>query len=152
MVTMSPDEVQLIVQSAVTWLAPFFPYLIKGAKLAGTKWFEALGEKGGEEAVEKAVELWDGIKKKSKDNKKVEGAALMLAEDPNDPTVQEMLKQALIQVAQKHPELAEDIKSFTKSAPSIQIDQRSGGVEFTNKGSVRIDGDVVGRDQIKYEK
>jgi hypothetical protein len=149
---MNSEQILSLAQYIVTWLSPFFPYLIKSVKLAGAKWFEALGEKGGEEAVKRAVSLWDTIMKKSSDNRSVEGAAMLLSENPENPEVQQLLAKALTEVFQKHPELLLEMDAFRKSAPSITIDQRSGGVYFSGAVKTDIKGDVIGHDQTNIEK
>lgn len=130
-------------------LAPYFPYIIKGIKLAGQKWFESLGEKVGEETAKQAVKTWESIKSKAPENKTIEGAAMMLSDDPTNESVRKMFSDALAEVLKIHPELLQELTEFQKNAPSINLDQRSGGVYFEGSGNVNIKGDVVGRDQTK---
>jgi hypothetical protein len=146
--SLSMDTSALAVSVSST-LAPFFPYIIKGVKLAGQKWFESLGDKAGEEAVTQAVTIWEKIKGKSAENKTIEGAALMLSDDPGNAAVQKMFADALADLMKKHADLAEALTQYQKSAPSITMDQRSGGVYFEGSGNVRIGGDVAGRDMNK---
>lgn len=130
-------------------LAPFFPYIIKGVKLAGQKWFESLGEKAGEETAKQAVKTWENIKSKAPENNTIEGAAMMLSDDPSNETVRKMFADALAEILKTHPDLLQELAEFQKQAPSITLDQRNGGVYFEGSGSVNIKGDVVGRDQTK---
>jgi hypothetical protein len=139
---MTTEQFLPIAQSIVTWLSPFFPYLIKGIKLTGQEWFKALGEKGGEEAVKQASTLWETIKNKSSNDKSIEGAAFILSEQPENADIQKMLVNALIEVFRKNPELVKEIET-----PSININI---GNAFS--GDTRIKGDVVGRDQTKSGK
>ncbi len=130
-------------------LAPFFPYIVKGTKLAGQKWFDSLGVKAGEETVKQAIKTWESIKSKEPENKTIEGAAMMLSDDPHNESVRKMFSDALVEVLEKHPDLLQELTEFQKNAPSITIDQRSGGAYFEGSGNVKIKGDVVGRDQTK---
>jgi hypothetical protein len=149
---MTSEQIPSIAQSIVSWLVPFFPYLIKGVKLAGAKWFEALGEKGGEEAIKKAEILWNSIKTKSSGNKSLEGAALILSENPENQDVQQMLAKALAKALQEYPELVRELETLRKIAPSSTVDQRSGGVYFSGSGKTEIRGSVIGGDQTQTGK
>lgn len=142
---MTIEQFLPIAQSIVTWLSPFFPYLIKGVKLAGQEWFKSLGEKGGEEAVKQASNLWEKIKDKSSNDKNIEGAAFILSEQPENTDIQKVFVNALVEVIKKNPELATELETFQKNAPSINI-----GNIFI--GNTRIKGDVAGRDQTKTHK
>lgn len=144
---MTTEQFLPIAQSIATWLSPFFPYLIKGVKLAGQEWFKALGEKGGEEAVKQASNLWETIKDKSSNNKNIEGAAFILSEQPENTDIQKVLVNALVEVIKKNPELATELEAFQKNAPSININ-----IGNVFSGDTRIKGDVVGRDQTKKHK
>lgn len=141
---MTTEQFLPIAQSIATWISPFFPYLIKGVKLAGQEWFKALGEKGGEEAVKQASNLWKKIKDKSSNDKNIEGAAFILSEQPENADVQKVLVNALVEVAKKNPELATELEAFQKNAPPININ-----IGNVFSGNTRIKGDVVGRDQTK---
>ena len=48
----------------VQFLAPFLPYLLKGAKLAGQEAARKPGEKAGEKGFEQAKTLWDKLRPK----------------------------------------------------------------------------------------
>jgi hypothetical protein len=144
---MTAEQILPLVQSIVTWLSPFFPYLIKGVKLAGAEWFKSLGEKGGEEAVKKATSLWETIKKKSSNDKNIEGAALILSEQPESTDVQKVLVNALVEVAKKNPEFAKELEIFKENTPSVNINI---GNIFT--GETHVGGDVVGRDKTETSK
>lgn len=144
---MTIEQFLPIAQSIVTWLSPFFPYLIKGVKLAGQEWFKALGEKGGEEAVKQASNLWETIKDKSSNDKNIEGAAFILSEQPENNDIQKVLVNALVEVIKKNPELATELEAFQKNAPSININ-----IGNVFSGNTRIKGDIVGRDQTKTHK
>ena len=144
---MTIEQFLPIAQSIVTWLSPFFPYLIKGVKLAGQEWFKALGEKGGEEAVKQASNLWETIKDKSSNDKNIEGAAFILSEQPENTDIQKVLANALVESIKKNPELAAEFETFQKNAPSININ-----IGNVFSGNTRIKGDVVGRDQTKTHK
>lgn len=144
---MNAEQFLPLAQSIVTWLSPFFPYLIKGVKLAGKKWFEALGEKGGEEAVKKASGLWDSIKKKSSNDKNVEGSALILSEQPENKDVQKVLVNALVDVIRKNPEFVKELEAFKENSPSININ--IGNVFI---GDAHVGKDVVGRDKTETSK
>lgn len=143
---MTAEQILPIAQSIVSWLSPFFPYLIKGVKLAGKKWFESLGEKGGEEAVEKASSLWETIKKKSSDDKNIEGAALILSEQPENTDIQKVLVNALVEVVKKNPKFAKELQTFKENSPSININIGNAFIGDTHAG------DIVGRDQTKTGK
>ena len=144
---MTTEQFLPIAQSIVTWLSPFFPYLIKGVKLAGQEWFKALGEKGGEEAVKQASNLWETIKDKSSNDKNIEGAAFILSEQPDNADIQKVLMNALVDIIKKNPELVKEFEAFQKNAPSISIN-----IGNVLSGNTRIKGDVVGRDQTKTHK
>lgn len=139
---MVADQIFPLVQSIVAWLSPFFPYLIKGAKLAGEEWFKALGEKSGEESIKKASDLWDKIKKKSSNDKNIEGAALILSEQPENTDIQKVLINALVEIVKKNSEFARELEIFKENSPAINM---TVGNIFT--GDPHIGGDVVGRDK-----
>ncbi|WP_448337229.1 hypothetical protein [Chloroflexus aurantiacus] len=144
---MDASTIQQFVQHIVTWLSPFFPYLIKGVEVTGTKWLESIGSKGGEKAIEEAVQAWNAIKQKSQNDKRIEGSALLLSEQPDNPEFQRLMANALMDVISKNPELIEELKLFKQDIPRINQDNRSGGVYFY--GNTQIKGDVIGGDQTK---
>jgi hypothetical protein len=142
---MTAEQFLPIAQSIVTWLSPFFPYLIKGVKLAGEGWFKSLGEKGGEEAVTQATSLWEKIKQKSSSDKNIEGAALILSEQPANTDIQKVLANALVEVLKKNPELVRELEGFKENSISINVN-------IGNIISGNVGGDAVGRDQTKTSK
>jgi internalin A len=139
-------DIPVVAASVTSALAPFFPYIIKGVKLAGQKWFESLGEKAGEQAADQAGKVWQRIKENSSENKTIEGAAMMLSETPENESVQKIFSDALADVMRKHPGLTQELVEYQKTAPSLTINQNSGGVYFQGSGNVSIGGDVAGRD------
>lgn len=145
---MTIEQFLPIAQSIVTWLSPFFPYLIKGVKLAGQEWFKALGERGGEEAVKKASNLWETIKNKSPNDKNIEGAALILSEQPENTDIQKVLVNALVEVIKKNPGFAKELEAFKENVSSIN------NIKIGNAflGETHIGGDVAGRDLNKTGK
>jgi hypothetical protein len=113
-------------------------------KLAGEGWFKSLGEKGGEEAVKQATSLWENIKKRSSNDKNIEGAALILSEQPENTDIQKVLTNALVEVFKKNPEFMKELEAFKENSPSININ-----IGNIISGNAQIGGDVVGRDQTK---
>lgn len=113
-------EIAEIAAAASATIAPFMPFLVEAGKAGGTKLAEAIASKGGEAAWDKAQKLWDWIKSKFDETPPLHGAAIMLADQPEDETYQTVMAKALGGYLQKHPEQTKDLLALLGGKETIQ--------------------------------
>ena len=94
------------------YLAPFTPYLIEGGK-------EFAG-KAGEATWNKAQLLWKKIKSKFKDDPKINGAALILSDDPNDEDACFIFAKTVSEKLEKSHALVEELMEILGGKDSVQ--------------------------------
>lgn len=106
------------------FLAPFLPYLISGGEEA----IKVVGKKLGESSWEKAKILWRKINIFVKDDPKLKGVSIALAEEPQDQDFQVAFAKLLVTQLENLPELADELFDLMKDDQSVQkvlIDQHS---------------------------
>jgi hypothetical protein len=140
-----------IATAAVALLAPYLPYLVSAAKGAA----EAIGKKGGEAAWTKAQEIWTKITSPAADSPALQGAAAVLASNPEDSTYQTTLAKVLAARLESDPNLARELAQLLGGPDAIQtvlIKQGSLGQRIMQtltgdaKQSVEISDRSVGTD------
>jgi hypothetical protein len=102
-------DIAQISVALVTALAPFTPYLIKGAGVGGKKFVEAIASKGGDAAWQKAQNLWGKLMSHFGNDDEIEMAAKMIAKKPEDETRRMLMAEVLGTLLQKDEELVQDI-------------------------------------------
>lgn len=132
-------------------LAPFMPYLATGASEAA----KALGETLGKAAFEQAKSIWEDMKTHFEGDRKIQGAALMLSDEPENQKYQDLLAEAIAARLKEQPALAEDLYQRLAGIPgrqrvhaeghslienSQQEIQGSGKQEITAKNDSAISG------------
>ncbi len=113
---------QVLAQQIATVLLPALPYLLKGAKIAGKKAAETLGE-------ESIKTIWEKIKARGR----VRQAAQAAVDLPENPVMKDGLAHEIAAVLQSDPRLAAELKNLLGTA-GIQVQNRS----------VNIKGNVIG--------
>ena len=109
-------------------LAPFMPYLAIGASEAA----KTLGDALGTAAFEQAKTIWDEVKTHFGGDRKIQGAALMLSDEPENKTYQDLLAQAIAARLKEQPALAEELYRRLMGEPGIQMIRAEGGSLIEN--------------------
>lgn len=109
-----------IAAAIVSTLAPFLPYLVEVGKESGKKIAEILTEKGTEAAWEKAKRIWNKLKGYFGDAPAVQGAAMMMAEAPEDEFNQTALAKTLGTYLQKNPALGDELLKLLGGPEAVQ--------------------------------
>lgn len=128
-------EIAEIAATASASIAPFMPFLIDAGKAGGMKMAEAIALKGGEAAWARAQKLWDWIKSKFNEEPPLQGAAILLANQPEDETYQTVMAKALGSYLEKHPESAQDLLALLGGKETIQqvLADRQSWIENVNQ-------------------
>lgn len=134
------------------FLAPFLPFLLK----LGTKASETVAAKFGEEAWNKAKEIWTQLSPKVEAKEAAKEAATDVADNPEDEDLQAALRVQLKKIIEPDPELAAAIeKIFNEKAadgtPGIQIVQNVTGDQNQVQGQLsgkNVFGNVQGNIKI----
>jgi hypothetical protein len=123
----------------VQLLAPFLPYLFKGAKLAGQEAAKKLGEKAGEQGFEQAKTLWEKLRPKVEAKPAALEAAQDAATHPDDEDTLAALRLQLKKLLAEDESLAQEMTRLLEQA-------RAAGKNVTASGSrsVAIGGNVSG--------
>jgi hypothetical protein len=126
----------------VQFLAPYLPYLLKGAKLAGQEAAKKLGEKASEQAFEQAKALWDRLRHK----KNVEQVAQTVATLPDNQALREALREEIARALAEDQALAQELARLVEqSGPAgqtvIASGNRSVAIGGSVSGSVIVTGD-----------
>jgi hypothetical protein len=125
---MSPVEIAV---AASTFLAPFLPSLLEVGKQAGKKFGESLAAEGGKAALGKAQALWQKIKDKFADAPEIQGAATVVATNPEDESFQKLLAKTLGARLNENPEFAQELLGLLGGQEAAQkiIAERNSWVE-----------------------
>ncbi len=123
----------------VQFLAPFLPYLVKGAKLAGQEAARKLGEKAGEQGFEQAKTLWEKLRPKVEAKSAALEAVQDAAERPDDEDALAALRLQLKKLLAEDQALAQELARLLEQT-------RPAGQTVTASGSrsVAIGGNVSG--------
>ncbi len=127
--------------AVATSLAPFMPYLIEGTKGVA----KSFGEGIGKVTFEQAKSIWDTIKSRYGDDKKIETAAKTLASDPQDEDYQSLLAKAIGARLQDNPDLTNELVALFGGKETIQkvLADKSSWIEnvtqeITGSGSQQV--------------
>ena len=111
----------------VQLLAPFLPYLLKGAKLAGQEAAKKLGEKTGEQGFEQVKALWDRLRPKMEARPAALEAAQDAAAHPDDEDALAVLRLQLKKLLAEDEALAQElVRLLTQARPAGQTVTASG--------------------------
>jgi hypothetical protein len=116
---MIPD-VQLISAAVVQIIAPFMPYLLKAAKIGGIKVIEAIGEKGGEAAWNKAQDLWGNITRKYHGDDEINAIANLISTRPDQISYWDNLTEILAEKLKADSQLLQELLSLMGGEKGIQ--------------------------------
>lgn len=132
-------DVLVLAKEAVTFLAPFLPFLIKSGEAAAEEAGKKLGEQAGGGAWEKAKALFGKLRPKVEAKPLASEALADLAANPNDEDTRAVLRAQLKKI------FAED-ESLAQEVSKIQNDVKQSGVNVAAIGdrSVAIGGPVSG--------
>jgi hypothetical protein len=130
----------------VQLLAPFLPYLLKGAKLAGQEAAKKLGEKAGEQGFEQAKTLWEKLRHKVEARPAALEAVQDAADHPNDEDALAALRLQLKKLLAEDDSLAQELaRLLPRSGPAgqtvIASGDRSVAIGGSVSGSVIVTGD-----------
>jgi hypothetical protein len=140
-------------------LATALPSLMKVGENLGTTLTQKAAELGnlklGEEAWAKAKRIWDILQPKLAERASAEEAAKDVAQNPEDPDLQTVLRVQLKKLLDQDPDLAQAIAAVlqekTESSATVQIQQtitnNDGQVIGQMTGGVaigRVDGNIHG--------
>ena len=109
-----------IATASVALIAPFMPYLTEVAKASGTKFAEAIAEKGGEGAWGKALKIWSKLKERFSQNGDLEDAARMLARKPEDESRRVLLTEVIAEILKSDPDFAENLLDVFGGTGALQ--------------------------------
>ena len=96
----------------VTILAPFTPLLIHTANFSAEAIGEMVVQTGGQMAWQKAQAIWDRIQTRYGDDGAVNGAAMMVAAEPENKTFQKVWTDTLVSRLQQNPDLARELRDL----------------------------------------
>jgi hypothetical protein len=130
-------DVLLLAKEAVTFLAPFLPYLIKSGEALAEEAGKKVGEQAGGGAWEKAKTLWAKLRPKVETKPAAREALEDLVANPNDEDTRAALRMQLRKL------FVED-ELFAQEIAKIQNDVKQSGVNVAAIGdrSVAIGGPV----------
>lgn len=115
-----PTDIGQIAMATVATLAPFAPFLVDIGKASGKKFLEAIAEKGGEAAWDKAQAVWNSLKPKFKKDAEIQIAAQMVALKPEDEARQSVWAEVLTARLKEDPELAQELFDLLGRQETIQ--------------------------------
>lgn len=105
-------------QQIVSFLTPFLPYLIAGAKEVAKGMAKKVGELEAEKAWDKAQQLWDRLKGTLTRKQKVK--ADVIAIDPTDEQEIVSFARTLLETLESDPELVAELASLLPNDESVQ--------------------------------
>jgi hypothetical protein len=150
-------NIEPLAQAITAVLIPAFPYLLKGLKVAGEKAAEKIGEKGGEALSEKTAKIWETIKAKAQKRTKIENAANILLEDPQDDDARNLLNRALQDQLKENPALAHELSDLLGGEQAVQeilasSQSKIQGLDLKIKGRGRQKIKASGKSRIENVK
>ena len=117
-----------------TFLAPFVPYLVKGAETLAAE----AGRKFGEDALDNAKTLWRKLRPRVEEDPAARAAAEKVAERPDDDRARGALELALEDLLRGDSELAREVEELWRQVPPTTVTAVAG-----TRG-VAVGGDVTG--------
>lgn len=133
-----------IAEKIVPMLLPLLPHLFKGAKAAGEKFAEAIGEKSVKAAVDVAEKIWAKLKPKVEQNPAAQKLVQDAAENPTKASLPGALAyqlETLLEDETLRKEVAEIIAEGEKQGVKIE--------SFIEAG--KIYGEVTGVEVVNLE-
>nr|MBC7245283.1 hypothetical protein [Chloroflexota bacterium] len=109
-------DVGALAKDVVAFLAPFLPYLVKGAKLAGQEAAKKLGEQFSEESVAAAKSLWERLRPKAEARPAAQEAVEEVAAAPQDADAQAALRLQVRQILSEDEALTAEVARVMASA------------------------------------
>jgi hypothetical protein len=137
---MSAPQAAQVASSIVGFLAPFTPYLVKGAEEAAKAAGKKLSELGSEAVWEKAKTVWSKITNRFKDDEEIQSAATLVARQPESETRQTMLAKILAERLKDDPALVKELAALVKETQEIA----SGRIVVSGSGAVATQDSVAG--------
>jgi hypothetical protein len=139
------------VQTIVSFLAPFLPYLIAGATEAAKGLGKKVGELGGEAAWKKAQGVWAGLHDRLTPKQKAKAG--VIAADPADPDEVVSFARTLIDTLAADPELTARLAALLEGDGSVQkviVSNKSWAESIWQRGPgtklVQVDGESTAID------
>lgn len=102
-------DVITVAAGAVKVLAPFLPYILVLGQGVQKKVEDVIKDQGAAVLWDQAQKLWSKITGHTTDDAEVSDAARMVARNPENANRQEGLKEALAQLLEADPSLADEI-------------------------------------------
>jgi hypothetical protein len=115
---MDPETIKTIATVTVATLAPYTPILLKMGQFSAEAIGEMVVQGGAEKGWDKARQLWEILTNRLGDDKVIEGAVTVLADEPEDKTYQEALAKPLAKRLAQNEGLAEELQRVL--GPQIQ--------------------------------
>jgi len=128
------------VAALTVFLAPFVPYLVKGAETLAAEAGRTLGQ----EALEHAKSLWGRLWPRVEEDAAARAAAEKVAERPQDERARGALELALEDLLAHDPDLARDVAELWRQVPPAvvaAVGERSVAVGGKVTGSTIVTGD-----------
>lgn len=117
-------DLRQLAADITAFLAPFMPVLV----VAGEASIKEIGKKLGESSLEKAKAIWATIQPPASGDKKLEGMAMALADNPDDQDFQAAFAKVLLSQLADKPQLAEYLSTLVAHDAAVQrvlVDQGS---------------------------
>jgi hypothetical protein len=137
---MSTSQAAQIASTIVSFLAPFTPYLVKGAEEAAKVAGKKLSELGSEAVWKKAQTMWDKITNRFKDDEEIQSAATLVASQPESETRQKTLAEILAERLKDDPALVKELAALVGEMQEIA----AGSIVVSGSGAVATQGSVAG--------
>lgn len=128
------------VAALTAFLAPFVPFLVKGAETLAAE----VGQTLGKDALEHAKTLWRRLRPRVEEDPAASAAAAKVAERPQDERARGALELALEDLLRADPELARDVAELWRQVPPgvvAAVGERAVAVGGSVTGSTIITGD-----------
>jgi len=147
-------DVSTLASEVVRWLAPFLPYLVKGAKMAGEEAVKQVGEEFTEDAWEQAKALWHKLRPAMEARPTAAEALDDLERHPDDEDARAALRLQVRKTLEADPALAHEVAEMlqrVRIAGRVEAEYIAPGGEATGAkiGAVRGTVDIGGEVQAK---
>lgn len=99
-----------VAQEIVTSLLPLLPYLIKGGKIIAESALESAGQELGRQGMELPKKIWEKLWPKIKTKDAAREALQDVAEAPDDPEAQVVLRRQIQKLLEGDPSLTDELR------------------------------------------
>ena len=113
-------EIAQVTTATVALLAPFMPILLETAKFSAAAIGEMIVQNGGEAAWQRAKTLWSKIRGQYKEDGVINGAASMVAAQPENEHFQTLLAVELAKRLQENDSLLQELQSLLGGQEAVQ--------------------------------